>query len=131
MEEPRIRALRQAQLYGYLVARTGRVYYPGGSRPVCSVQTALEMVRARWLVRRGDRYEITPEGLRVLSESPDPPDEGQSARSHPFWTVARAAHEIARAWPIPSAAAAMPADLSAPLKSIRICAWVHGDIILS
>ena len=81
MDKPRIRALRQAQLYGYLVARTGRVYYPGGSRPVCSVQTALELVRAGWLVRRGDRYEITPEGLRVLSESPDPSDEALPARS--------------------------------------------------
>jgi len=81
MEKPRIRALRQAQLYGYLVARTGRVYYPGGSRPVCSVQTALEMVRAGWLLRRGDRYEVTPEGLRVLSQSPDPPDEAEAARS--------------------------------------------------
>jgi hypothetical protein len=81
MEKPRIRALRQAKLYGHLVARTGRVYYPGGTRPVCSVQTALEMVGAGWLVRRGDRYEVTSEGLRVLSESPDPPDEGQPART--------------------------------------------------
>jgi hypothetical protein len=83
MEKPRIRVLRQAQLYGYLVARTGRVYYPGGSRPVCSGQTALEMVRAGWLVRRGDRYEITPEGLRVLSESPDPPDGAEATQSRP------------------------------------------------
>jgi hypothetical protein len=66
MENPRIRALRHAQLCGYLFARTGRVYYPGGNRPVCSVQTALEMVRDGWLVHRGTRYEITREGLRVL-----------------------------------------------------------------
>jgi hypothetical protein len=72
MDKPRIRALRLARLYGYLVARTGRVYYPGGSRPVCSVQMALEMVRSGWLVRRGDRYEITPEGLRVLEPEPNP-----------------------------------------------------------
>ena len=55
------------------------VYYPGGSRPVCSEQTALDMVRAGWLVCRGDRFEITPEGLRVLeSQSPNRPDEGQA-----------------------------------------------------
>ena len=71
MEKPRTRVLRQAQLYGYLIDRTGRLYYPGGSHPVCSVQTAKEMVRAGWLVQRGDRYEITSAGLRVLDlESP-------------------------------------------------------------
>lgn len=79
MDKPRIRALRQARLYGYLVARTGRVYYPGGSRPVCSVQTAMDMVRAGWLVRRGDKFEITPEGLRVLEAEPQRPEEGQAA----------------------------------------------------
>jgi hypothetical protein len=57
----RIEALRQAQLYGYLIDRTGRLYYPGGSQPVCSVQTAQEM-----LVRRDGRYEVSPAGLRVL-----------------------------------------------------------------
>jgi hypothetical protein len=70
MEKPRIRALRQARLYGYLIDRTGRLYYPGGSHPVCSVQTALEMVRAGWLIRRDGRYEITPAGLRVLELEP-------------------------------------------------------------
>jgi hypothetical protein len=50
MEKTRIRALRHAQLYGYLANRTGRLYYPGGSHPVCSEQTAHEMVRAGWLV---------------------------------------------------------------------------------
>jgi hypothetical protein len=70
MEKPRIRALRQAQLYGYLVARTGRVYHPGGSRPVCSVQTANEMVRAGWLVHRDGTYEITDEGRYVLDLEP-------------------------------------------------------------
>jgi len=66
MEKPRIIALRQAQLCGYLIDRTDRLYYPGGSHPVCSVQTAQEMVRAGWLVRRDGKYEITPAGLRVL-----------------------------------------------------------------
>jgi hypothetical protein len=58
-------ALRQAQLHGYLVARTDRLYHPGGVRPVCGLQTAQEMVRQGWLVIRNGRYEITPEGLRV------------------------------------------------------------------
>src|SRR5262245_50650812 len=66
MEKPRIIALRQAQLCGYLIDRTDRLYYPGGGHPLCSVQTAQEMVRAGWLVRRDGRYEITPAGLRVL-----------------------------------------------------------------
>src|SRR5215471_13819096 len=70
MEKLTIRALRQAQLYGYLINRTGRLYYPGGSRPVCSVQTAHEMVRAGLLVRRDERYELTQEGLRLLEQSP-------------------------------------------------------------
>jgi hypothetical protein len=60
-QKSRIRALRQAQLYGYLIDRTGRLYYPGGSHPVCSVQIAHEMIR------RDTRYEITREGLRVLA----------------------------------------------------------------
>jgi hypothetical protein len=38
-------ALRQAQLYGYLVARTDRVYRPGSTRRLCGLQTAEEMVR--------------------------------------------------------------------------------------
>ena len=70
MEKSRIRVLRQAQLYGYLINRTGRLYYTGGSHPVCSVQTALEMLRAGWLVRRDDRFEATPDGLRVLELEP-------------------------------------------------------------
>jgi hypothetical protein len=70
MEKTRIRALLQAKLYGYLINRTGRLYYPGGSHPVCSEQTAHEMVRAGWLVRRVGRYEITPVGLQVLELEP-------------------------------------------------------------
>jgi hypothetical protein len=59
------RALRQAELYGYLVARSDRVYYPGGNHPVCSRYTAGEMVRSGWLTLRDDRYEITSEGRRA------------------------------------------------------------------
>jgi hypothetical protein len=70
MEKTRIKALRHAQLYGYLINRTGRLYYPGGSYPVCSEQIAHEMVGAGWLVRRGGRYEITPAGLQVFQPEP-------------------------------------------------------------
>ena len=66
MDNQIITALRHAQLYGHLINRTDRLYYPGGSHPVCSEQTAHEMVRAGWLVHRGGRYEITAVGLQVL-----------------------------------------------------------------
>jgi hypothetical protein len=63
------RALRQAQLYGYLVARNGRLFHPGGSHPVCSLQAGLEMVRSGWMrIRDGGLYEITPKGLRAVDE---------------------------------------------------------------
>ena len=60
------RALRHAQLYGYLVARHGRLFYPGGNRPLCNVQTSKEIVRSGWLRFRTGKYEITSEGLRAL-----------------------------------------------------------------
>jgi hypothetical protein len=62
----RQKALRQAQLYGYLVVRHGRLYHPGGSRQLCGVQTAKDMVRSKWLRLHGSKYEITPEGMRAL-----------------------------------------------------------------
>jgi hypothetical protein len=65
------KALRQAQLYGYLVARHGRLYYPGGDQPLCGVQTSKDIVRAGWLRFRSGKYEITPEGLRELAEAED------------------------------------------------------------
>jgi hypothetical protein len=68
METHRTRALRQAQLYGGLINRTGRLYYPGGNRPVCSVQMAEEMVSAGLLVQRDGKYEITRDGSRMLAE---------------------------------------------------------------
>jgi hypothetical protein len=63
------RALRQAQLYGYLVARNGRLFHPGGSHPVCSLQAGRETVRSGWMrIRDGGLYEITPKGLRAVDE---------------------------------------------------------------
>ena len=61
------KALRQAQLYGYLVARHGRLHHPGGNDPLCDVQTSKQIVRAGLLRFRGGKYEITPEGLRTLA----------------------------------------------------------------
>jgi hypothetical protein len=63
------RALRQAQLYGHLVARHGRLYQPGGGEPLCGPQTSKEIVRAGWLRFRRGKYVITPEGLRVVEEA--------------------------------------------------------------
>ena len=56
------RALRQAQLYGHLVVRNDRLYHPGGNHPICSVQTAREMVRSGWMRKRDGEYEITRDG---------------------------------------------------------------------
>ncbi len=64
-----LRALRQAQLYGHLVARNDRLYHPGGSHQLCSVQSAHEMVRSGWLILRDGRYEITPEGHQALERA--------------------------------------------------------------
>lgn len=61
------RALRQAQLYGHLLVRNDRLYYPGGNNPVCSVQLAREMVRSGLMTKRNGDYEITPEG-RLAAE---------------------------------------------------------------
>ena len=60
-------ALRHAQLYGYLVARHGRLYHPGANNPLCDVQTSKDIVRSGWLRFRSGKYEITPEGLRMLA----------------------------------------------------------------
>jgi len=56
------RALRQAQLYGHLLVRNDRLYYPGGNHPICSVQLAREMVRSGWMTQRDGDYAITPDG---------------------------------------------------------------------
>ncbi len=61
------RALRQAQLYGYLVARHGRLYHPGGNNQLCGVQASKDIVRSGWLRYRSGKYELTPEGLRMLT----------------------------------------------------------------
>jgi hypothetical protein len=62
------KTLRQAQLYGYLVARNDRVYHPGGNNPLCSLQTAKEIARSGWLKFQDGRFEITPEGSKTLIE---------------------------------------------------------------
>lgn len=66
-----LRALRQAQLYGHLVARSDRLYHPGGNHPICGLPTAQEMVRSGWLIVRDGRYEITPEGMTAAAAEPD------------------------------------------------------------
>jgi hypothetical protein len=62
------KALRQAQLYGYLIARHGRLYHPGGNRPLCSVQLSKQIVRSGWLRFGSGKYELTPEGLRRVAD---------------------------------------------------------------
>ncbi len=61
-----LRTLRQAQLYGYLIARDDSFFHPGGNRPLCGLHDANEMVRSGWLAVRDDGgYELTPEGHRA------------------------------------------------------------------
>lgn len=55
--------LRHARLYGYLEEREGKLYHPGGSRPVCSKQYAKRLVDNGWLSAKGNRYEITQAGV--------------------------------------------------------------------
>jgi hypothetical protein len=69
------RALRQAQLHGYLVARHGRLYHPGSGDPLCGVQTSRDIVRFGWLRFRNGKYELTSEGLRVLAAADAPNEE--------------------------------------------------------
>jgi hypothetical protein len=60
------RALRQAHLYGYLIARYSGLSHPGGDQATCGPRTAKEMGRSGWLVLRDDgRYEITSNGRRA------------------------------------------------------------------
>lgn len=60
----------QARLYEHLQARDGRLFHPGGNKPLCRVEMADEMVRAGWMKREADRYEITPEGASALALTP-------------------------------------------------------------
>jgi hypothetical protein len=63
------KTLRQAQLYGYLIARSDRLYHPGGNKPVCSLHIAKQMVGSGLLRVQADKFEITPEGSKALRES--------------------------------------------------------------
>ena len=61
------RVLRQAHLYGRLVAHDGKLYSPGDNHRLCSEETAIAMVKAGWLRHRGEDYEVTSDGLRCIS----------------------------------------------------------------
>jgi hypothetical protein len=61
-----LKTLRQAQLYGYLIARDDALFHPGGNHSLCGLHHARQMVRSGWLMIRNGRYELTPEGQRVL-----------------------------------------------------------------
>jgi len=59
-----VKPLRLALLYGHLILRGPRLYHPGGSRPVCSLSLAKQMVEAGFLRTIGDTFELTQEGRR-------------------------------------------------------------------
>jgi hypothetical protein len=63
-----LRTLRQAQLYGHLVARDDSLYHPGGNHSLCRLHHARQMVRSGWLILRDGRYEITTEGVSAAKE---------------------------------------------------------------
>jgi hypothetical protein len=63
------RALRQAHLYGYLVERERRFYYPGGKNEVCSRTDFAMLLDAGLLEKHGSRYEITTEGRRAVLDN--------------------------------------------------------------
>jgi hypothetical protein len=60
-----LKPLRLALVYGFLVERWDGVYHPGGGQPVCSTGMARKMVEGGWLVKHGQRYEPTQQGLRA------------------------------------------------------------------
>jgi hypothetical protein len=60
-----LKPLRLARVYGYLVERRDGLYHPGGSKPACSAELARMMVEGGWMVRYGERYEPTQQGLRA------------------------------------------------------------------
>jgi hypothetical protein len=66
------KTLRQAQLYGYVVVRNDRMYHPGGNNPLCSLHLAKEIAKSGWLRLQGERFEITPEGLKALASASTP-----------------------------------------------------------
>jgi hypothetical protein len=60
-----LKPLRMARRYGLLVERRDGLYYPGSSLPACSTELGRKMVEGGWLVKHGERYELTEQGLRA------------------------------------------------------------------
>jgi hypothetical protein len=60
-----LKPLRIARGYGFLVERRDGLYHPGGSLPACSTELGRKMVEGGWLVKHGERYEPTEQGLRA------------------------------------------------------------------
>ncbi|WP_456675059.1 hypothetical protein [Bradyrhizobium sp. RDM12] len=59
--------LRQARLYGYLIEHERALFHPGGNHPLCGAGMARRLIEAGWLVKAGDRYELTPKALRQIT----------------------------------------------------------------
>jgi len=59
--------LRQAQLYGYLIERDGALFHPGGTHALCGPGMTRRMIKAGWLTKTGDRYELTPKALEQMA----------------------------------------------------------------
>lgn len=61
-----LKPLRLARVYGFLVERRDGLYHPGGSQPSCSMELARKMVEGGWLVKHGQQYEPTEQGLKAI-----------------------------------------------------------------
>lgn len=60
-----LRPLRLLRVYGFMVERRDGLYHPGGNQPACSMALAGRMVQGGWLVKQGERYQLTEKGLRA------------------------------------------------------------------
>jgi hypothetical protein len=60
-----LKALRLARVHGFLVERWDGVYQPGGLERACTKLMAQNLVEGGWLVKYGQRYEPTEQGLQA------------------------------------------------------------------
>ncbi|MET3972447.1 hypothetical protein ACVWXN_000164 [Bradyrhizobium sp. i1.4.4] len=60
-----LKALRVVRIYGFMVKRRDGLYCPGTNQPACSTALAERMVEGGWLVKHGERYQLTDKGWQA------------------------------------------------------------------
>ena len=60
-----VKPLRLLRIYGFMLERRDGLYHPGGNQPACTMALARMMAEGGWLVKHGERYELTEQGLRA------------------------------------------------------------------